>query len=397
MTAIQRRGPSHLREAAAQLLASAVLKDVTSFIGPQTVSRQAGVSAGTVTHHFPKSEQLAQEALRQALTSVGDAELQELASRLRQAVDQVRAGRHDGLEAVARRLEWELGRYSPEGGEADPRFEAEETAWFLAGAVAPCDEVARDLLRLAAEPLNSMTHEIVHELMAATDRGWQRGVDDLSFTTTVNALASGFLSTRRFNLEGAPLSLYSEMVVRLFECCTTPSALPPVDYREALLFSPEESPLDIGKREAVARAALAIYQSTKDWKLVTIAAGAERAGVSRPTVMANFGDRGGLVSAIWAMLHLPGLRLAADRTISLPVGQALHRALWRLAEPARSHRQLTGAMLEGVFVYTVAHGRPDPETPPTHGTLCPSRAYWRRLSRSTRTSSAVAMQARTTR
>lgn len=370
-----REGREPLIDAAANLFASATLKEAAGFVGPRAVAESAGKSLGTVTHHFPagKGKNLRAEAVRRALSRTGEAE-SGLSLDLANARAKFGVDGDTALDEVAAALARELGVFSPDEGPNDPIIEAEETAAFLGAAVAPRDEVAAGLLRDFTAPHIAIHTEVSRYLVEALGLRWADGMSAEAFGLTTNSLASGFRWTRRFDRAAAPLKLYADMYIRMFSASTVPAISEAIDdYRVSLLSAgavPRGSSLDQGKRAAVVAAAHRIYDRRRRWEDITVTAVAKEANVSRPTVISNFQDRNGLAAAVWAR-HLPSLTHELDGSSRLPLLQALHQYLTALVTAARTDKYLTGAFLDGVFRYTVHHGAPNPADPADPRTLVP--------------------------
>lgn len=354
-------GREFLLDTAADLLGTLTWKDVASSLGPQRLASAADCSPGTVTHHFPTNAELLPAALHHALDRLGMQALADMSLRLEEEGAALAAGEVDGLEAIERALAAELATYSPDDGQPSVIVEAEETAYFLAVAVAPRDEVARAELREYAAELKRDTQAQVRRFL---DQTGLRLIDEVlldSLALTINLLAAGFLVHRRIDREGCPLALYADMTVRLFSACTAPNSLPsPTDPKDFLVPTPPTSQRDRVKRDRIAYFA-ELASRERSWPDVTISAVAHAATVSRPTVLANFGDKNGLAAAVWATRYMPSLQAGAEQDLNLPLIDAIFASLERLAHAAQLDRLLTAAMLEGVFAYTVTHGRPKEE------------------------------------
>jgi AcrR family transcriptional regulator len=339
------------------------------------VAEAAGVSPGTITHHFPPQSKrprgsLPYAALQRALDRVGNFPVEETADILTAAAAALDDGDPDAADDIARALEKDMLAFSPDGGPSDPVVESEEIALFLAAAAGPHDPIAAQVVRDFCKPMRA-TYEAANErLLAATRRRFRLGVDGASFAVIQEALCDGFIWIRRFDPDAAPTRMFTDAWMRLFEACTLPAATFDEGHSAESVFRlPEGSKLDPDKRAAIAVAAARVYDS-RGWDGLTVLAVAEEAGVSRPTVVAHFGDRNGLAAAVWTR-HIPGLRAEADRDSGKPVHIALTNHLRRITEIARVDRYLTAAFLEGVFGYTVKHGVPRLDDPADPRNLVP--------------------------
>jgi AcrR family transcriptional regulator len=256
------------------------------------------------------------------------------------------------------------------GAAADPGVEGRETAFYLAAAVATRDQRAALALHDGIES-NRVVREAIADLMLThRSRRWRDGVTTESAARAQEALVYGFLLIRRFDRSRCTADEYAGMAVRLFDACTVSDYVPEApDYRDSLLVPSRIPHLDGAKRVAIAEAAAHVYEEA-GWQGLTMVAVAERAGVSRPTVVANFKDRRGLAAAVWSR-NLPELRSATEQEVPLPVGQAVHAHVERLATVARRDRTLSAAFIEGVFAYAISHGAPIPDDPADPRTLVP--------------------------
>lgn len=358
-----RPGRPALVDAAADLLAEVDMDDLARFLGARAVARRADVSVGTVSYHFPVSgPNLVQVAVERAYVRAAEKQLEVLAGNMDSAG--VGVGRSeetaidDFLAALARNLETN----SPSHGTVDPVIESREAAFYLAASVAPRDSRATAAIERSLESERLIREAIAEQMLVNRQRRWSEGVTKESAALAQEALIYGFLLIRRFNKTRATPDEYAAMVMRLFDACTESEFIPEtLDYRDSLLVPPKVPHLDKDKRAAVAHSAASVYEDT-GWRGLTTVAVAERAGVSRPTVVANFKDRNGLAAAVWARC-VPELRSAAERDSGLPVHSAVHAYLERLAMAARRDRALSAAYLEGVLAYAIEHGPRMPEDP----------------------------------
>lgn len=353
---------------AADLFGTATLEDAAGFIGPRSVAKAADKAVGTVSHHFPggSGRDLRLQALRCAISRGGHPDANVLAQGLGGAIDGVDFDGDRAREEIADALIHQLSYFSPGEGPRDLMVEAGETAHLVAAAVAPRDSATAEILREVHAPRLKIYAEISEALVAKLRRVWADGLSGPVFAQAATALANGFIWARRFDHSKAPLALYADMMMRLLEASTVPqTAVEPDDYRLSLFgaaYVPPTSGLDHGKRAAIFAAVHHVYDDRNRWEDVTVKAVADRANVSRPTVVANFHDRNGLAAALWTR-HLRGLEDELERGRRLSLSQALHAYLDALVAAARYDKYVTGAFLDGVFAYTVQHGAPNPEDP----------------------------------
>jgi AcrR family transcriptional regulator len=366
-------GRARIANAAADLISTATLEEVAGFLGPRSVARAAGVSVGTVTHHFPSDgESVARAAVSYALHRPGWNSLEQLAAGIADGLDDLTAEGERALPVLADVLIKDLLGYSPEVGARDSVVEAGETAAFLVAAVAPRDARAAAVMRTDSHAQREVTVALCRAVVDRLPRKWSDDVSADEFALTVNALAAGFLWFRRFDQDGTPLRIYAAMVMRLLEACTDPLVGEPHDYRQSLIPSGSRFGLDQEKRVAIAAAAVRVYERGR-WPELTVAEVAREAAVSRPTVVANYQDRNGLAAAVWMTKQFVPLRQAAQRSDARtrPLHQTLRESLLGFVLAARADIDLTHAFLEGVFAYTVAHGVPDANDPADPRNLAP--------------------------
>ncbi len=366
-----RLGRSHLIGAASDSFSEVMLEDVTGFLGPRAIARRAGVSLGTVTYHFPGSSgDLVEAALAYAYEQGETDSWSSLADDMDTAGSGLGRSEETAIDDILLVMAQNLEANSPSNGFADPGVEARETAFYLAAAVAPRDRRAAQALHGGIDS-NRVVREAIADLMLThRSRRWRDGVTTESAARAQEALIYGFLLIRRFDRARCTAEEYAGMAVRLFDACSVSEYVPEApDYRDSLLVPSRIPHLDGAKRVAIAQAAAHVYEEA-GWQGLTMVAVAERAGVSRPTVVANFKDRRGLAAAVWAR-NLPELRTAAEQEAPLPVSHAVHAHLERLATVARRDRALSAAFTEGVFAYAMTHGAPIPDDPADPRTLVP--------------------------
>lgn len=359
-----RPGRDALLDAAADLLAGATLEDVLgAAVGVRGVAAAAGVTPSTVNHHFPgeggrgPNGRLCAAALHHALLRRGVPVSERTAEAAVEAAEDLRAGDPDAIGRLARIAADHLIGMSPEETPAD--VEAERVATLLAAAVAPrSPEAVRSLQASYAQVTETLgpTYEL---LLEAAGRRLVGGIDTVDLTCVIAAVADGFMLRRRFEPERMTADLFAEVTIRIFESFSAlrTEAHDP-DPADRLLLPPPGSGLDPHKREAIVEAARAVYDRS-GYPGLTLAAVAAEAGVSRATVVAHFGDAGGLAAAVWARF-VPGLAadLREDVDAGRPLPVVVRRHLDRLAAVARAHHRLTGALLEAVFRHSVEHGAP---------------------------------------
>lgn len=342
-------------------------------ISARRVAQNVGVSTGTITHHFPAlgsrpEASLPYAALRRALGRV-DIPLDEASDALIAAAERLAEVGPAAIAELAAALTQDMLLFSPDG-ESDPILESRMSAFIMAAAVAPHDPVAREAAREYYRPMRATYEGANAKLLAATRRRYVSELDGAAFAAITSALCDGFVWLRRFDREAFPTRLFAEAWIRLFTASTVPAeSLEEAHYSDSLVPLPPGSGLDPQKRDAIAAAAARVYE-TRGWEGMTVVSVASAAGISRPTVAAHFGDRNGLAAAVWAR-HLPGLRAESERDTARPLHLAVWNHLHRLAEIARTHRDLTGSFLEGVFAYTIKRGQPRAEDPADPRNLVP--------------------------
>jgi AcrR family transcriptional regulator len=373
-----RPGREPLLDRAADLLAATTLEQVLGgTVGVRQVAAAAGVAPATVNHHFPGNSgrhnvRLAIASLERALMRAGLPVTEATAKAAIDAADDLRSGEAEALRRLAYLAADDLIGFDPEEQCRDTVSEAETVALLLAAAVAPRSPTAADSLMEYYGSIQTVVGDMFQGLLDATDRRLVADLDVRDLACVLVALADGFMVRRRFDPERMTARLFAETVLRVFESFTALLTEPQDrDPTDQLLPPPQGSHLDPHKRGAIVDAANAIYDRD-GWAGVTIASVAEEAGVSRPTVVANFRDRGGLSAAVFARF-IPSLNagvaddVAADRSMVV----VMRRHLVRLSELVREHHQLTGALIESILSYSVAHGALRTEDPADPRMLVP--------------------------
>lgn len=354
-----RTGRTRILDAATDLMAQSTLDEVGAFMGARAVARAGGVSPGTITHHFPAgSESLGRAAIRRAFERVGWAMTDQLALGMSRAVSKLYTDAEAGLTEVANALIAEVAAYSPDStDDFNGIVEAEETACLLTAAVAPRDPEAAKVMREFFAPHRRQTEEVCEAAARALGRVWVSDATSRTMALAVNSLANGFIFFRRFDIHSAPLEEYAKCVLLLFDAISNPRTDDAQGYRESLVPGTRKFAVDPNKRLLIAQAALLVYQSG-GWSELSVAEVARKAGVSRPTVVANFRDRNGLAAAVWSERHLRNLEASMGKLELLrsQPTSALKSALLSFVLAARDDFELTHAFLAGVFAYTVEHG-----------------------------------------
>ena len=108
---------------------------------------------------------------------------------------------------------------------------------------------------------------------------------------------------------------------------------------------------------------------------ISVTAVAREAGVSRGTVIDNFGDRSGLAAAVWAQF-VPDLerRLDRDRSHEMPLARIVERHLHRVVDLCKAAPELTVVLLEGLMSQTIRGGAPADDEPADPRTSAPIAA-----------------------
>jgi AcrR family transcriptional regulator len=341
----KRSGRDLVIEAASDLIAEATLDDVVAFLGPRSVARKARVAVGTVTYHFPTGGvHLGEAALARAAGRVGDDQLNLLSRSMRAVASDEEASEETAVDDFLTALARNLMVNSPAEPGSDPPVESREAAMYLAAAVAPRDARARRAMRDNLESNRLIREEIADSMLSHRRRRWRPGVDKETLALAQEALIYGFLLIRRFDPDRGDPQVYAAMAMRLFDACTVPESVPDTpDYRDSLLITDKIIRLDGPKLEAIVEAATEVYREF-GWNGLNPVAVAERAGLFRPTVLANFKDRNSLAAPVWARF-LPDLDQAAQRDLPLPVSAAAHASLQRVATIAHRDRALTAALI----------------------------------------------------
>ncbi len=365
---------TELLSTAADLIGTSTLSEVLSFLGPRLLAKEAGISPGTVTHHFPAGEgMIGRLAAGHAFARVpADAAMKTLMGHLDNSLNQLKQLGGEALSLLEAALIEELAFYSPDATTGDMAIEAEETALLLAAAVAPRDEAAASLLREHMDPHRVVTEKLCEEVALILGRTWIKDIDARSMALAINALAFGFICLRRFDQVGAPLQEYARIVLRLFDASTHTLGSEPRDYRESFGPFDSGSGVDLRKRTAIEQAAVSLYEEHRGkdgWRAVSVAAVASKAKVSRPTVVANFRDTNGLAAAVWVNKHRLDLIKYAERsrTSGGPIETSMRDVLISFVSAAKVDPELTHAFVAGILAYAVnqkgEHRPGDPTNP----------------------------------
>lgn len=357
----QPRGRAALIEAAADLIAETRLEDVLGFLGPRAVARRSQVAVGTVTYHFPtRGSNLGEAALTRAVNRVGDDPLDALYERMNAVGFDEGTSEETAVDDFLAALASNLVTNSPAKPGSDPRVESRESAFYLAAAVAPRDSRARRAMSENLESNRLVREEISESMLHHRRRRWRAGITKETLAVAQEALVYGFLLIRRFDPARGDPKVYAAMAMRLFDACSLPDSVPDTpDYRDSLLVPPRLRHLDVTMRDAIVEAATHIYRDS-GWSGLNPIAVAEQAGLSRPTVVANFKDRDSLAAAVWARF-LPELEQAAQRDLRLPLHAAVRTSLERVASIARRDPALTAAFLGAVLSHAAEHGPAAPD------------------------------------
>jgi AcrR family transcriptional regulator len=368
-------GVEGLLEAGVELLGEATLADLLSFAGVRAVASRSGVAAGTVTYHFPTgtpdsgrpNSGLAEAVSRHALFEKGLPVPRRTAEVLLSEVDNLQQG---DLEALAR-----LARASAEDilCAGAPQLDSSYTAYYVCLAAAPQDPVAAQLLLDFYAAFSKPFVLGIDLLAGATSRRFIDGFDAHRYATVLMAVTTGFIERRRFDVEEAPAELLAETSLRLFQALTisddaADAADAPVP--EEMLRLPPNSPLDRSERHRIVKAVREAYHEGGGWAAFSVAAVADRAGVSRAVLSAHFPDRGALAAIVLGGF-LPMLRSGIERDRHLPFVQILWRHVQRLIEIARSHPEPTIEYTAAVLRAALARSAPDWGDPQDPRALAP--------------------------
>ena len=358
-------------QAAVGLVEQADLADLLSFLGTRAVADAADVRPATVHHHFANPDKTAKpnERLAAAVleTVLDDNITSQAAEPLASATDK------PALDPSDLRF---MGQVASDNlrQRLDDRTQAVVT--FLAAAAAANDPAAKAAARRDYERIRDSLVGVFDTLIVLLGRRYEPGWSSEQVALFGNALSDGLVLHHQYDPEGVDPDRYGELCWRLWETVTSPAdGDAPVDpVTERLLGHvdplglPDDSGLDQTKRARIIDAVRALYDDGGAGAL-SVSAAAREAGVSRGTVLANFGDRNGLAVAVWAR-HVPELelRLEADRQRRIPLARLLERHLVRLVDRCAEDRELSGMVMEGIVSRTVRRGLKvydDPSDPRT--------------------------------
>lgn len=340
------------------VVATADLAQVATFLGLKQVARAVPVSPGTMTYYFGSREEFSREVFEHIFDRFyaywSYASVEEALERL--------AGGAGDLAGVADAVASQVARVAP-GPDSPPMDDAERRlaasfsmAEALLTAVAPNDSRATRILAVRAERDREHFATFVLALMEITGRSWRTGVELEQLVVAVQSLIEGFLHVRRIDPAAAPVAALSDGLLRLYLALTADARDLDADAADALhaRFSRELHQADREVLVSRAVAAATNVYARAGWNGLTIAAVAAELGVDRIAVVRIFVDRRGLAAAIWAD-RLPALRRVARSLAQTPeVAEVVRIFLETLVDLARRDVALSAALLEGVFAASIA-------------------------------------------
>lgn len=362
MVSSERNGKGRALEAAMALFTEADLTDVTAFIGMKQVARAVPVSPGTMTYYFGSREVLVREVVDHVLERFLDAWSFEVVD---EALGRLARGEGD-LADVAHSVADLVAQLSPgpdTSEPADPQRELAASfgvAEALLAAVAPNDPEAAATVAAVAAARRARYAELTAVLMGITGRRWRPSARPERLVVLTQALAEGFLHVRRYDPESAPVEIFADGLLRLYLSLTTDVTDLSADAVDTLHARFSKEPLGDGQEVLLERAVLAAQHVyvRQGWNGLTITAVAEDLGVDRVAVVRIFGDRRGLAAAVWAN-RVPALRrVAKSLGETTSVTDVVRIFLEELVDQARRDMPLSVALLEGVFVATLAGASP---------------------------------------
>ena len=366
----RRVGREQLLSAATDLLAGADLADLLSFLGTRAVAEAADVQPATVHHHFhnrdesPKSNTRLAAAVLEACLPV------DIAAATVRRMSEVGAAERLDLGDIAA-----IGATAAANLEALLEDRIGSVAIFVGAAAAANDPATRATLADAYDEIARNSGSVLESLAQNMGRRFdvEHGFDPVSVAIVGRALADGLVLRDQFDPGRITPERFGDLALRLFEAVTLPADADADDTddpvaerllrRASTLDLPADSGLDQRKRSRIVEAVRRRYD-THGADGLTVTAVAAEADVSRSTVVANFGDRGGLAAAVWARF-LPDLerRMETDRERGLPVARLLDRHLHRVVDRCKADPALTSLLLEGVLGATIRTGPPRPDDP----------------------------------
>jgi AcrR family transcriptional regulator len=340
-------GRQRLLEQAAAELVSLSAADLLEALRLRTVASRAHVTTSTVNHHFPHKRDLIGALVRAVFAAEDDGD--------RAVLDRLaKLGAGDGdLGSV-----WDAlcERARPHGRDV-PRRSRQALRHILA-ATAGHDREAASVLSAAATEAIPRQRALIAAFAAATGRREQDGPVAERTAVALHALGSagGLLP------DAAWPPAYADAVLRLLLAATYDPADGSDDALARLADRSVVAPRDVTRadRDRVASAANAVYNAY-GWAGLTVEAVAARCDGGRPEVVATFGDRDGLASAVWAR-SVPFLKTVVRSCAALEsVRDIAGIYLQAVVDQARMDHDLTVHFLDGVLRYTARYGAPDPD------------------------------------
>lgn len=339
----RRPGRDAIIAAADDALGTADLDRLIHFLGPRPLARAAGISPGTITHHFESTREIAEETIEQALERFLPEGVHEM---LLDAIEKVESDR-DGMFAMVR-----------DAAEMDFAYSASQvsanSAYFLACIAAPNDPGAAALVRGHYDRYRSNIRWVYAAIAARLGRGFDEahGFTPESVATLMTALVDGFVLLHRFDPERPIVDLYVETTLRLFEAATVPLAEPELPTVEDRLVAHAPGAAEqVGATAsdeylASVRAAVALYDEG-GWESLHPHLIAARAGL-RPGAVAGILDgRAGAANLVWQARFLPQLvdDFAGDIAVDGDAVAAIKAHQRRLVRITHRHPRLSGAMI----------------------------------------------------
>ena len=364
----RRVGRDRVLAAAVDLLAGADLADLLSFLGTRAVAEAADVQPATVHHHFHNRDESPKPNTRLAAAVLEACLPVDIAEATIRRMSAVSAAERFDLRDIAA-----ISAAAAANLEALLENRIGSMAILVGAAASANDPTARATLADAYDEIARNSGSVLDELARNLGRRFdvESGFDPVSVAIVGRALADGLVLRDQFDPGRITPERFGDLALRLFEAVTTPADADDTDdpvaerllRRTSMLDLPPDSGLDLRKRSRIVDAVRRLYD-THGAAGLTVTAAAAEADVSRSTVVANFGDRGGLAAVVWAR-SLPDLerRLETDRERGLPLARLLDRHLHRVVDRCKADPALTSLLLEGLLGATIRTGPPRPDDP----------------------------------